>query len=216
MSAMKLLLASGNAHKKREFSELFTADNILTPADLDLSFDYPETGTTFLDNALGKARALYEQCRTAGVENIPVVIADDSGICVDALGGAPGVFSARFGSDLPEPPVSDAERTALLLARLKDREDRGAHYVCCMVAVCADERFAVAQETWHGYIAREASSGTGGFGYDPVFMVPELGKSVADIEPVEKNLRSHRGKAAHRIRTLLYNLDDPAAEPAPS
>jgi XTP/dITP diphosphohydrolase len=203
---MELLLASGNAHKKREFGEIFPNDRIMTPAEFGLSFDYPETGTTFLDNALGKAVALYRQCRDEADIDPPLVIADDSGICVDALDGAPGVYSARFGSDLPTPPSSDAERTSLLLRRLEGREDRGAHYVCCMVVVFAEDRYAVAQETWHGEIARDASSGTGGFGYDPVFIVPELRKSVADIEPVEKNRRSHRGKAARRIRTLLQSM----------
>lgn len=200
---MTLLLASGNTHKQREFSELFGKNAVRIPRDFGIDFDHPETGTTFLENALGKAQALHARCRSASISEIPVIIADDSGISVNALDGGPGLYSARFGSDLPNPPTSDAERTALLLRALEDAEDRRAHYVCAMVALLEEDRFVVAQETWHGEIAGEASSGTGGFGYDPVFLVPHLGKTVADIEPDEKNLISHRGKAAARIRSLL-------------
>ncbi|MFP4483908.1 MAG: non-canonical purine NTP pyrophosphatase [Spirochaetota bacterium] len=200
---MTLLLASGNTHKQREFAELFGVGAVRIPRDLGIDFDHPETGETFLENAFGKAQALHARCRSAGMEEVPVIIADDSGICVNALNGGPGLYSARFGSDLPDPPGSDADRTELLLRTLEGVEDRRAHYVCAMVALFDEERFVVAQETWHGEIATHASSGTGGFGYDPVFLLPELGKTVADIEPREKNLISHRGKAAARIRALL-------------
>jgi XTP/dITP diphosphohydrolase len=204
---MHLLLASGNAHKRREFAALFPEDTILTPPDIGLDFDHPETGTTFLENALGKAQALRHLCESSPTEElsagIPVIIADDSGICVDALEGAPGLYSARFGSDLPDPPRSDEERTALLLQRLEGRSDREAHYVCAMVALFSTERFAVAQEVWEGRITEEVSSGTGGFGYDPVFLVPELGMTVADIGDERKHRISHRGKAAAQIKKLL-------------
>lgn len=204
---MQLLLASGNAHKRREFAALFPDDTLLIPRDLGLNFDHPETGTTFLENALGKAQALrrlyVSSLSKSSVDEMPVIIADDSGICVDALDGGPGLYSARFGNELPEPPQSDAERTALLLQRLEGRHDRGAHYVCAMVALFTEERFAVSQETWEGTIAQEVSSGTGGFGYDPVFVVPELGMTVADIGDEQKHRISHRGKAAGQIRKLL-------------
>jgi len=200
---MELLLASGNDHKRREFAALFPEARILTPRDLDIDFDHPETGSTFLENALGKARALYRACEAQELAQVPVIIADDSGISVDALDGAPGLYSARFGSDLPEPPRSDAERTALLLRRLAGTENRNAHYTCAMVALLDPERFVVAQEIWEGEIAREVSSGTGGFGYDPVFLVPGTGLTVADIGDEEKHRISHRGKAAGHIRTFL-------------
>lgn len=200
---MELLLASGNDHKRREFAALFPDARIQTPRDLSIDFDHPETGSTFLENALGKARALRRACEEREIENIPVIIADDSGISVDALDGAPGLYSARFGSELPEPPRSDAERTSLLLERLAGTEDRGAHYTCAMVALCARERFVLAQEIWEGEIAREVSRGTGGFGYDPVFLVPGTGLTVADIGDEEKHRISHRGKAARHIRRIL-------------
>jgi XTP/dITP diphosphohydrolase len=204
---MHLLLASGNPHKRREFAALFPEDTILTPPHVGLDFDHPETGTTFLENALGKAQALRKLCESSRTEKlsagIPLIIADDSGICVDALDGGPGLYSARFGSELQEPPQSDEERTALLLKRLEGRSDRSAHYVCAMVALFTMERFAIAQEIWEGRITNEVSSGTGGFGYDPVFLVPELGMTVADIGDERKHRISHRGKAAAQIRKLL-------------
>ncbi len=131
------------------------------------------------------------------------VVADDSGICVHALGDRPGVYSARYGSE----SLSDAERNALLLAEMEGAEDRGAHYVCCMVAVRGEDRFGVAQETWHGEVAMEPSRGTGGFGYDPVFLLPERGLTVAEISDEEKDSLSHRGKASRRLWSYLTSSE---------
>ncbi len=136
-----------------------------------------------------------------------VIVADDSGLCVDALGGEPGVRSARYGSAPGGPDLNDAERNQLLLSALAHTNDRDAHYVCCMVAYLGADRFYIVQETWHGRIATQPSTGKGGFGYDPVFFLPDLGVTVADISAAEKHRCSHRGKAARRLALLLDALE---------
>jgi XTP/dITP diphosphohydrolase len=168
-------------------------------------FEYPETADTFLGNSYGKALALWNQVRDSAYSNA-VVIADDSGICVDALNGAPGVYSARYGAETHGAGLTDTDRNRILLEALTGVRDRQAHYVCCMVLVLSEDRFFVAQETWHGQIALEPSSGSGGFGYDPVFLLPERGVTVADISAEEKNSLSHRGKALRRIQAVARSL----------
>ncbi len=136
-----------------------------------------------------------------------VVIADDSGLCVDALGGEPGVRSARYGSAPDGPDLNDSDRNQLLLSALAHTNDRDAHYVCCMVAYLGPDRFYVVQETWQGRITTQPSTGKGGFGYDPIFLLPDLGTTVADISADEKHRRSHRGKAARKLALLLDALE---------
>ncbi len=191
---MDIVLATGNHHKKREIAEILHGHTILVPNDLGIAFHYEETGTTYLDNSLGKGFDLYRQV-------LRPVLADDSGISVPALGGAPGVFSARYGSDLRN-DLDDVDRYKLLLANMERIADRRAFYVCCMVLICEEYRFFVAQETMHGEIAREPA-GSGGFGYDPIFYLPEFGKTVAQISPSEKHRISHRGRAGRRIEEIL-------------
>ncbi len=219
---MNILLASANQHKVREFRSIFTGHRVLTPPELGLDFDYEETGDTFFANAFGKAETLFQlfqlhresaarESTTASADlngDQLAVIADDSGICVDALDGGPGVYSARFGRN--EGARSDEDRTRLLLQKMEGVEERGAHYVCCMVAVTGVDRFLCAQETWHGRIAHARSNGSGGFGYDPVFLLPERGVTVADISNEEKHAQSHRGKAARTLFRLLTHAGVPA------
>ena len=173
---------------------------IILPRDLGISFDPREDGDTFLSNALGKAQALHGAARRA-------VIADDSGLCVDALGGEPGVLSNRFGQPPGGAPLSTPRRNELLLERMQGARDRAAHFVCCLVLVLAEDRFLVAQETVHGVIA-EAPRGTNGFGYDPLFVLPG-GKTMAEIPDEEKDDVSHRGRAARRIwRSCALTVKD--------
>ena len=192
---MELLLATNNDHKVKEFNRIFKQHRLFTPTELGLEFDYAETGTTFHENALGKARALY---RMTGRP----VLADDSGLCVTALDNAPGVFSARYGAIQPGTRLKAEERNALLLQQLQAQTNRQAFFVCCMACVVTEHRFFVAQETVEGVIAHEPA-GDGGFGYDPVFLLPEFGLTVAQLEPARKDSISHRGKAARVINTLL-------------
>ncbi len=191
---MEIVLATGNHHKKREIAEILTGHKILVPAELGIAFDYDETGSTYLENSVGKGFALYRKAHRP-------VLADDSGISVPALGGAPGVYSARYGSEVRS-DMDDVDRYKLLLANMDGVGDRRAFYVCCMVLICEEYRFFVAQETMHGQIAHEPI-GAGGFGYDPIFYLPEYHKTVAQLDASEKHRISHRGRAGRRIAEIL-------------
>jgi XTP/dITP diphosphohydrolase len=191
----ELLLASNNEHKRREFARLFRGVTILMPGDSGMDFDYAEDGDTFLANAYGKAAALHRMAGTT-------VIADDSGLCVASLGGEPGVFSARYGSVPGGVPLEASQRNAYLLERMAGAENRAAFFVCCLVLFFSDDRFLVVQETVTGVIAA-APRGANGFGYDPLFILPESGKTMAELPEDEKDRLSHRGRAALRIRALL-------------
>lgn len=196
---MELYLATTSEHKRREIAQLFPGHTIVLPKDKGFDYHHEETAQTFMDNALGKARTLF---RLTGKP----VLADDSGICIQALGGAPGLYSARFGLEEAGRTLSDHEKNLLVLEKMVGVEDRRAHYVCSLVLVLGDDRFFVAQETWHGLIWHR-EEGEGGFGYDPVFYLPEMNKTGAQLTPEEKNRISHRGKAAFRLRALMEGLD---------
>ncbi len=189
---------------------------MLTPEDVGVAYEYDETGTTFFENSYGKARGLWAFLHGETVPGVTAsriehgrrlpevtVIADDSGIVVPALGG-PGVYSARYGRDAGI--TTDAGRTLHLLSQLGDSTERGAYYVCCMVAVYGENRFAVVQEQWDGAIAHAPSDGKGGFGYDPIFYLHEFGCTAADISSDQKHAISHRGKAARAIARALNGI----------
>lgn len=194
----KIVLASSNAGKLREIARILGDLDIevLPQSDFGVS-DADETGTTFVENALIKARHAME------ATGLPA-IADDSGIVVDALDGRPGVYSARYAG----PDATDADNNALLLKELEGvpRTERGAafHCVACFVRP-GDEGSIVAEGEWRGSILSEPR-GKGGFGYDPLFFVPELGCSSAELSPEEKNRRSHRGKALRELARKLHEL----------
>jgi XTP/dITP diphosphohydrolase len=190
----ELLLASNNDHKHAEFVRLFPGVRIVRPREIGVDFDFIEDGPSFLANALGKARTLQ------GVTHRPV-IGDDSGLCVAALGGEPGVRSSRYGWDGTR-KLETPERNALLLSRLAGAADRRAFFVCCLVLAVDAERFIAVQETVHGEIALSAR-GASGFGYDPLFLLPDRGLTIAELPDVEKDLVSHRGRAARRLRAML-------------
>jgi len=191
---MKIYFASGNAHKRDEIARIFPGHTIAIPSDELIPFDPEETEATFYGNALIKARELY---RLTGQP----VLADDSGICVDALGGAPGVLSARYGSENGEKLDADA-RNRLLLSRMEGIENRACRFVCNMVLYLSSDRFYSVQETLEGVLVTE-TRGKGGFGYDPIVLVPALGRTVAELSPEEKDALSHRGKAGRVIARLL-------------
>jgi XTP/dITP diphosphohydrolase len=191
---MVIWFATGNAHKRGELAAILPQAELRLPSDAGLSFDPAETGATFLENALIKARALYRLVREP-------VIADDSGLCVDALGGRPGIRSARYGSEDGR-ILSGAERNSLLLRELGDTPKRGARFVCAMVLLLAEDRFFAAQETLEGELLRE-QRGTGGFGYDPILYLEEQACTVAELPADIKNKLSHRGKAARQLALHL-------------
>ena len=195
---MEIVLATGNLHKKGELSEILKGHNILLPSDLGKSFDCVEDGITYLDNALIKAHALYKIVKRP-------VIADDSGISVPALGGAPGVYSARYGSKEGEEPLESPERNAFLLQNMEGITDRRAFFVCSMVLMLDEYRIYTVQETFSGIIS-EKPSGVEGFGYDPLFYLEEYGKTVAELPAYVKNRISHRGKAGASIKKIMDTL----------
>ena len=204
---MRLLLASNNPHKRQEFQNILYPHTILLPRDEGIEFDFDETGATYLENALGKARTLFELVRRP-------VIADDSGLSVPALGGAPGIYSARYGDAEMGRNLSFAEKIEFLLSNLGDVEDRRGFFVCALVLYIGDYRFSAAQETLEGSVASEPR-GTGGFGYDPIFLLPGGGKTVAELEEDEKNRLSHRGKASAALRPQIDRLEERGEEERP-
>lgn len=188
---VEVFLASNNRHKLAEMARLFFGWTVRLPREAGLEFRFEEAGTSFLENAWGKARALYRQVRRP-------VLADDSGLCVEALGGEPGIRSARYGAERPGESLSDTRRTAYLLKQMKGVADRRCFFVCCMVLILAEHRFFIAQETVHGELA-QAPRGFGGFGYDPVFFLTEAGRTMAELSDGEKDRVSHRGRAARSL-----------------
>jgi len=193
----KLVLASGNPGKLREFGQLLAAvDFEVLPQS---AFNVPEADEphcTFVENALAKAR------HAASLTGLPA-LADDSGLCVAALGGAPGVYSARFAGE----PKSDERNNQKLIADLRGQSDRRAHYVAVLVFVrsASDPQPIICEGEWHGEII-DTPRGAGGFGYDPYFLAPDLNQTAAEISAEEKNQRSHRGKAlALLIERLKLN-----------
>lgn len=192
---MTLVLASQNLHKKRELAVIISDHVITMPNEDGITFDYEEKGASFLENALGKARHLYN------LSGKPV-IADDSGLCVPALGGEPGVLSARYGASGADGKLSSHQRNAFLVKNMNGLADRRAFFVCCMVLLVNEYKFYIAQETVDGEIAL-SPRGSGGFGYDPLFFLPSSGLTMAQISAEEKNKISHRGKAARRIAKFI-------------
>jgi XTP/dITP diphosphohydrolase len=190
----QIVLASGNPGKLREFSQLLaTVDFEVLPQS---AFNVPEADEphcTFVENALAKAR------HAASLTGLPA-LADDSGLCVAALGGAPGVYSARYAGE----PKSDERNNQKMVVALQGQSDRRAHYVAVLVFVrsAADPQPIVVEGEWHGEII-DTPRGAGGFGYDPYFLVPDLNQTAAEISAAEKNQRSHRGKA---LRLLIERL----------
>ncbi|MDR3355838.1 MAG: RdgB/HAM1 family non-canonical purine NTP pyrophosphatase [Spirochaetaceae bacterium] len=191
---MVIWFASGNEHKRVELAAILPEAELRIPEDAGIDFAPEEDGETFLDNALLKARALYR------IVSEPV-LADDSGLCVDALGGRPGVRSARYGEECGR--LLDAvERNALLLRELGAERNRAARFVCAMALIAGEHRFFAVQETLEGEILRE-QRGSGGFGYDPLLYLPAQGRTVAELPAQLKNRLSHRAKAARALRKLI-------------
>jgi XTP/dITP diphosphohydrolase len=195
----RLVLASNNEGKLREFRRLLAPLAIEVVAQSELGIpEADEPHVTFVENALAKARHASAHAR------LPA-LADDSGVCVSALGGAPGVQSARYAGE----PKSDARNNAALVTALAGIADRRAHYTCVLVLVrhADDPEPIVAEGRWHGTIV-DAPRGDGGFGYDPYFVDPASGLTAAELPLETKNLRSHRG---HAMRALIARLAEEAS-----
>ena len=194
---MKLVLASNNAKKLGELREILAplGWELITQGELGVE-EAEEPHCTFVENALAKAR------HAAKLSGLPA-LADDSGLCVRALGGAPGVISARYAGE----PKSDARNNEKLLADLAGQGDRRAHFVSLIVLVrhADDPQPLIAEGEWHGEIL-PALRGAGGFGYDPLFFVPEFGQTAAEMDSETKNRVSHRGRAMQKLIERLPSL----------
>lgn len=194
MSDNTVVLASNNAGKAKELNRLLAplGFNIVSQKDYSVS-EVAETGLTFVENAIIKARHAAEQT------GLPA-IADDSGLEVDALNGAPGIYSARFAGE----GASDEDNVEKLLADLQGQSNRGARFQCCLVFMRhgADPVPVIAQGAWEGEITQQ-THGENGFGYDPVFFVPAEGCTAAELSPEQKNNQSHRAIASAKLLELL-------------
>jgi len=194
---LKFVLATQNQGKVKEMQGILSGFGVevVSAKELGITLEVEETGTTFAENAMLKAKAI---CAAAGLP----AIADDSGLCVDALNGGPGVYSARYGGE----ELDDRGRYMLLLNSMRGQTTRAAHFACAIACAFPDGKTLTAEGRCDGAIAF-APMGTDGFGYDPVFLVPEKAKTFAQLSIEEKNEISHRGKAladfAKKLETFL-------------
>lgn len=219
---MKIYLATGNKNKKREMAQILSNHEIVTPADEGIEFNPIENGKTFYENSIIKAKTLYEKVHCP-------VIADDSGICVDALGGCPGIYSARYaGPEFPQgkpdgSKISQDDQNRMLIDQLNARikagnldsskfrnGPRSAHYTCAMVLYLGNDRIYVAQDTMEGTLIEkiEDAAGTGGFGYDPLFFLPQFNMTAAQLTAEQKNAISHRGKATRALVRIINGIEE--------
>ncbi len=185
---MKIVAATGNPHKLKEIREILCGFEIVSEAEAGFFGEVEENGSTFLENALLKARAVSKATGLAA-------LADDSGLCVEALGGAPGIYSARYSGG------GDAANRALLLKNLQEKERR-AYFCCAAALVYPNGKEIVAEGRTYGTIVHE-SRGEGGFGYDSLFLSDDLGVTFAEADEAAKNSVSHRGRA---LRALAEKL----------
>ena len=191
--AEKFVLATHNPGKLAEMKAILSGLGVeaVSPAEAGVEVDVEETGTTFAENAMLKAKAV---CAAAGLP----AIADDSGLCVNALNGGPGVYSARYGGE----GLDDAGRRRLLLQNLRGQTTRAAHFTCAVACAFPNGDTLEAEGRCDGAIAF-APLGEGGFGYDPVFLIPEKGKTFGQLTAEEKSAISHRGKALEAFKEKL-------------
>ena len=200
---MRLIFATGNKGKMNEIREIMSDSvPVLSMAEAGVSTDVEEDGNSFMENSFIKARAVARTCKEKGIDDA-IVLADDSGLVVDALNGEPGIYSARYlGEDTPY-----SIKNAKIIERLNgvSDEDRTARFVCAIACVMPDGREYSAEATYEGAIGYE-ERGEHGFGYDPIFYLPDRGVYSAELNPDEKNRISHRGKALRMMKEILSEI----------
>jgi len=193
----KIILATSNLGKVRELNSMLEGQyNVVSQIDMKVA-EVPETGASFIENALIKARNASSQSQ------LPA-LADDSGLVVDALNGEPGIYSARYAGE----NATDEDNIVKLLSRMDNEGDRGASFWCAMVFVrhASDPEPIIVEKSWEGQILRELK-GKNGFGYDPIFYLPELNCTSAQLSAEEKNRKSHRGQALQETLKRLLSLE---------
>jgi len=193
----KIILATSNLGKVRELNSMLEGQyNVVSQIDMKVE-EVPETGASFIENALIKARNASSQSQ------LPA-LADDSGLVVDALNGEPGIYSARYAGE----NATDEDNIVKLLSRMDNEDNRGASFCCAMAFVryASDPEPVIVEKSWEGQILRELK-GKNGFGYDPIFYLPELNCTSAQLSAEEKNRKSHRGQALQEILNRLLSLE---------
>jgi len=188
-----IVVATHNEHKVKELQSIFEKIELVSLKTLGYNKEIVEDGSSFFENALIKAKTIYNEYKMA-------VLSDDSGLCIEALNGEPGIHSARFGGDIPQ-----SKKNELILKMVKDKKNRDASFVCSLVLYINERRFYIVQEELKGEITKEAR-GSNGFGYDPIFFLPDYNKTLAELDENEKNLISHRRKASNAIFAILKLL----------
>ncbi len=202
----RIVFATGNQGKMNEIREIM-ADfpvTILSMKEAGISVDVDENGSSFMENSFIKAEAVAQKCRELGYEG-DIILADDSGLVVDALGGEPGIYSARYmGEDTPY-----SIKNAKIIERMEGvkEDERSARFVCAIACVMPDGTHLESEATYEGAIGYE-EKGEHGFGYDPIFYLPDRGCYSAELDPDEKNRISHRGKALRLMRDKLAGYFD--------
>ena len=206
---MNVIFATANKDKMAEIREILDGMHVVTSVrsmkEADIDIDIEENGETFEENAMIKARAVFEAAKEKGLENV-LVLADDSGLCVEALGGEPGIYSARYmGKD-----TSYRIKNANLIERVnkEGNGNRKAQFVCCIAAVFPDGTEKVVRGVVDGEIA-DKEYGENGFGFDPIFYVPRLHCTTAQLKPEEKHAISHRGNALRMMREVIAEYEGP-------
>lgn len=192
----EIILASSNKNKIKEFSQILSDYKILSLSDIGFNDDIEETGKTFVENALIKAKTVSEFLKKQGIEK--EVLADDSGLCVNALNGEPGIYSARYAGEHGNKEANIKK----LQDKLKDFSDRSAYYVCVVVKYNPDGTYVYSEGKTEGEILKE-KEGESGFAYDPIFFSKEINKSFGIATTDEKNSVSHRGKAIRKIKNMM-------------
>lgn len=193
----KIIVASNNEYKIREFKTMYNDKEVLSLAEIGFYDDIEETGKTFLENALIKAKVISEYALSKGY--VCPIIADDSGLEVDALNGEPGVYSARYAGD-----HDDKKNRDYLLDRLKPFDNKNAHYTCCLVKYYPDGKYIHASAMTYGHMI-ETELGENGFGYDCIFYSHDLNKTFGEATSLEKNVISHRARALEKLKKLEEN-----------
>ncbi len=199
MHDLKIYFASSNEHKKQEMMRLLDGVVLTLPKEESISFDPVEDGNSFIENALIKAKDLYSKVKAP-------VIADDSGLVVDALDGRPGIHTSRYGDENGK-KLSQIEKNAKLLDEMKGKPNRSARFVCALVLMLSNEQIYIIEEAVEGFIS-DSVRGEHGFGYDPLFLVENTNKSAAELSDREKDSYSHRGRAARKMALLIKALKE--------
>lgn len=204
---MKVIFATGNKDKMKEIREILegigSIKEVVSMKEAGFDLDIEEDGTTFEENALIKAQAVWNAAKEAGMEDV-LVLADDSGLCVNAMGGGPGIYSARYmGKDAS---YKDKNQDIINRVNKDGNGNRGAQFVCCIAGVFPDGSHEVVRGVVEGEIA-DKEYGTNGFGYDPIFYVPKFGCTTAQMPPEKKHSISHRGNALRMMKKVIEEYE---------